>query len=370
MGRVLFHRLIAVLLGLAVAVGLAEGGLRVVGIGYGHSPIVSDAVMHHVHPKDYRFLAHKPSGEYGGFPVYYDDEGRVSDPERRFQFDPSAHRRIIAVLGDSHVEALQVPYGRSFVGLLNEGSADDVLFLNFAVSSYSVPFCTCCSGGTRARLRVAHVLVFLFSNDVAGDEGLAPDGVFTAGELLAVPGPGGGGVVRQLRKSYVVRLIRRYQLRIRWLRENRGRELPVVGGYVEESPPIRATTSEYLLTLAREVHATGARFTLTAVPSKAPAFVVTDLRVDTAFADRVKAWAARNGIDYLDLQMAFRVYADTASDDTPRPFFERDIHFNETGHAIVFEEIRRHFPEYFDARAPAGWADCAGPARGDPCGGS
>ncbi len=58
----------ALVLGLLVAMAGAEVTLRLAGMGFGNSPMEPDPYLHHVHPKNYRFVQQHPSGELGGSP--------------------------------------------------------------------------------------------------------------------------------------------------------------------------------------------------------------------------------------------------------------------------------------------------------------
>lgn len=90
-----------------VAAIVVEVSLRILGIGYGSVHMASSAVLHHVHPRDYRFVSYHQSREYGGHVVYYDEAGRRADPIGTVADQPR-HEVSVAVMGDSFVEALQV----------------------------------------------------------------------------------------------------------------------------------------------------------------------------------------------------------------------------------------------------------------------
>src|SRR5687767_13478954 len=110
-------RLLALALGLLIALAGVEIALRILGIGYGNSPIESDPVIHHVHPRNYTFVQHHPSGELGGFEITYNSEGRVFSGAADAGTSTPGDCRI-AFMGDSFTEAGQVPYAESFVGTL------------------------------------------------------------------------------------------------------------------------------------------------------------------------------------------------------------------------------------------------------------
>ena len=93
------------LLSMIVGLFIVEISLRFFDFGYGNAPTESHPVLHHVHPRSYRFLSHTPSGEYGGHHVYYDQYGLVSDPKGGASKETNCR---IAFLGDSFTEAGQV----------------------------------------------------------------------------------------------------------------------------------------------------------------------------------------------------------------------------------------------------------------------
>ena len=100
----------------------AEVTLRLLNIGYGNTPLESDPIFHHRHPRRYVYFSHTTSGEYGGFRVYYNDEGLISNPDRvKRDFLQGARR--IALLGDSFMEGNQVPFSRSITGILESALA-------------------------------------------------------------------------------------------------------------------------------------------------------------------------------------------------------------------------------------------------------
>ena len=126
---------LVMLFSMIVGLLIVEISLRFFDLGYGNAPLESHPVLHHVHPRSYRFLSHTPSGEYGGHHVFYDQHGLVSDTERGASKEANCR---IAFLGDSFTEAGQVAYKKSFVGLLD--SATNCMVLNYGVSSYSPIF--------------------------------------------------------------------------------------------------------------------------------------------------------------------------------------------------------------------------------------
>ncbi|MBM3643873.1 MAG: hypothetical protein FJX02_05960 [Alphaproteobacteria bacterium] len=192
----------AALFGVSTLVGFAflEGTLRVLDMGFGEQPLLSDAYLHHRHPPDYRYRRRDGRGEFGGFIIAYDSQGRVIDPDARQVADPVRHHRRVAVLGDSMVEASQVAYRDSFVGLLNARAAPDVFADNWGVSSYSPVIYRLQWQREIAAGKPPLAIVMLYSNDVADDAIYAAGAPLDAAGLPgAVAGPPDSTLVRALR---------------------------------------------------------------------------------------------------------------------------------------------------------------------------
>src|SRR3954452_8964475 len=106
----IIFRIAAISVSLVLAVVFAEIGLRVMNMGFGNSPMEPDPVLHHVHPKNYSFIQQHPSGELGGFEIEYNSEGRVYRGHAAGNSEPPNADCRIALMGDSFVEAGQVPF--------------------------------------------------------------------------------------------------------------------------------------------------------------------------------------------------------------------------------------------------------------------
>ena len=342
MKRVLFP-FISLILGFVFACLVVEISLRLLGIGYGSAPLVSDPILHHAHPKNYTFLSHTPNNEYGGFHVYYDHDGySVSEAEWR---DPAKATNKyettckIAFLGDSFTEASQVPYKESFVGLI--GSRTPCQVRNYGVSSYS-PILYLTQWRHEVRLwRPSIVVVELYSNDIADDANYAKVArLDEAGLPIAIPGPGNNIVTVALRNLYLVRLIREVQLKVQWWLTRDAKPMSVVGGYVEENPNITPLSAKLMTALAEEVESSGARFVMFVVPSKYRLANQGSQWSNLEFSDKWKEWASENKhVFFVDLVAAFRHYSEQGS----LPFFLEDIHFNSLGHKIGATTLCRSF---------------------------
>jgi lysophospholipase L1-like esterase len=343
------------LLGVTVVVflGLLEGALRVLDLGYGEAPLVFDASLHHRHPYDYRYRRKDDGrGEYGGFMIEYDGIGRTVDPDRQIVFDPARHKRQIAVMGDSMVEAGQMHYRDGFVGLLNRRAAPDVFAVNWGVSTYSPMLYRVQWLKDIAATKPELVLMMLYSNDVMDDGIYEKTATFDADGLpTAVAGPPENVFVNTLRQIYVARLLRLGWRTIVYLvapqQDERVRTMGPVGGFVELSPEMSPLTDRVLRGIVKEVRASGAHFVLTAIPSKYVIMSGDRSKAEQQWAANVKRWAAENRVDYIDLWPAFDAYTAARRESEPKLFFLYDIHPNETGHKVIADTIARALPAYF-----------------------
>lgn len=318
----------------------AEIVLRILGIGYAYSRVEPDPVLHHVHPPGFSYVRHDRSGEVENHRVAFDEEGRVVDPDGPAPRPAGEARYRVAFLGDSFVEALQVPYRESFVGRLEGWASEETRVANFGVSSYSPILYRLQWGREVAGFRPTHVVLLLYGNDVRNDEEYGRLARYDAtGELVAVPGPRLTWWKRFARNSYVLRILRMMQMR--WEHRGEGGEAEV-GGHVEENPELSPETIAHLDALREEIEASGATLIVMAVPSRYALRNGSLPEGAPEFSDSVEAWARGAGVRYVDLAAAFR----RARSRMPL-FLEQDIHFNRTGNEVVAETVSEALPELF-----------------------
>ncbi|MFC1452133.1 SGNH/GDSL hydrolase family protein [Verrucomicrobiota bacterium] len=336
--RRMISPIILLLLSTTFALTVVELSLRASGIGYGNAPQEPHSIFHHVHPANYRFVSHTPTGEYGGHDIYYDGDRLVANPSlTHAENDASACR--VAFLGDSFTEAGQVAFDNSFVGILQRES--DCIVKNYGMSSYS-PILYLLQWQRIVRdFNPSLVVVQLYGNDIASDEACeAIARKDTHGKVIAIPGTEGGWVTQQLRKSYLMRFLRKVQLQLLWMYDNKGKEKDVVAGIVEENPDITTLSARLIIQLAKEVQDSGAQFVLTAVPSKVRIVKnITDNQMPQ-FSDKWKLLAQQHNITFMDLTEPFEREAEAGF----QPFFDRDIHFNENGHIVFASELSKLHP--------------------------
>ena len=212
------YRLAALVLGLLMAVVLAELALRALGLGFGSSPMEPDPFLHHVHPKNYTFRQLHPSRELGGFDTHYDAEGRAFAGHGATQQPPTpAPPCRVALMGDSFTEGGQVPFEASFAGLLQTAAGGACEVRNYGVRSYSPAIYLVQWTRDVRPWKPTHVFLLLFGNDVREDVNYLADAVVGSdGWPAAIQGPSGGWLVSQLRRSYVARFGRMVFTQIAW----------------------------------------------------------------------------------------------------------------------------------------------------------
>lgn len=327
---------ITVVLVLGLLLLLLELALRMLGIGYGHAPMEGHPMLHHVHPSNYSYVVAYPSGEFGGFAVHYDASGQRIPPEPR-QHPADAVR--IAVMGDSFVEGNQVRWQDSFVGRIQQALGDEAWVKNYGVTGYSPVLGYLAWKAQVAAFGSDIVLYVLCNNDAWDDRRYLKTGVFENGELVAVRGPG-NALTSILRRFYVARFLRRYQLLLEYRlgrgdSDTNGR---MVDGVLEPNPGVTPLTEEYVWKLRNAVEASGARFMLTAVPSKYN-YVHRLKADDKSFSSAWRAWAHEHDVEFIDVERHFDMKQGPSQ---PKAFFVSDIHFTPYGHWLFADAVLAH----------------------------
>ena len=353
-------RIGAFFLGLALAAGGVELGLRLMNMGFGNSPMEPDAYLHHVHPKNYQFIQQHPSGELGGFQIEYNADGRVyrgaGVPPMNVEGTHGDCR--VALMGDSFAEGGQVPFAVTFAGQLEVAAREKCDVRNYGVRSYSPAIYLVQYTRDVRPWRPRTVFVLLFGNDVREDANyVAVSDLNQQGLPLAVRGPDDGWLFAQLRRSYLARFVRMVSMRASWVWEHSDEDQWTVGGVVEEHPTWGGPTPDIILELNRRVRQDGSRLVVMAVPSRYRLMGHGKIETGEDFHETVKVFARENGIEFLDLNDAFQR---AAAAGVPL-FFLKDIHFAAEGHALVAGVIARAYPELFDAglEAPSAAVDAA-----------
>lgn len=313
--------------------------LRATGIGFDSAAFVSDKILHHVHKKNYTFVNDNPAAsEYSDIVISYDCEGRIVNPDINERTDTAKAPIKIALLGDSFTEAAQVNFSESFTGLLQKRLADTVAFFNYGVGEYSPVFYYLQSVNSLKNKNYHWAIMLLYSNDVRDDAVYyAKAKKDVTGNVVAISGEENNRLAELSRKSYLLRLIRKYYIRYVYWKEHRNQpEEKIAGGYIEESPELSPLTKKLIQQTDSVLKLNGTQLVLSAVPSKYK--LINHIPHDsTDFANSVKSFAQEKGYYYIDLVPAFETKSQTSL-----LFFPKDIHFNKKGHEVVAQQIKNY----------------------------
>jgi hypothetical protein len=323
-----------------------EIALRILNMGYGSSPEESDPFLHHVHPHNYRFVQRSPTGEYGGFEVSYNAEGRIDGGQRDAPVKPAAAPSCrVAIMGDSFAEGLEVPYAQSYAGLLESVARDRCETRDYGTRSYSPAIYLVQWTRVVSTWKPTDVFLMIYSNDISDDRTYLASAVMGPdGFPIAIRGPEGGWLTAQLRRLYAARVTRSLWLQLMWAWEHRGEDKMKIGGIVEENPPWASPTADFVLELNRRVRDAGSHLVVTVVPSRYK--LMGDGAVNVGGGDlheRVKAWTVANQLEFVDLEQPF----ERATRAGIPLFYRRDIHFNAEGNALTAAVIARAYPNVF-----------------------
>lgn len=308
---------------------LAEVLLRILGIGYGNSPLESHQRLHHLHPTNYSFFVHDPAGEYGGHRIYFDDLGyRIPDPD--IETPNLTSDRKIAFLGDSFTEGNEVSWRDSFIGRIQQDNPT-ISVRNYGVSSYSPILYLAQTRKELVDFKPTDVILQLYSNDFDSDHDyLAKANSQDLDLLHSVNGSEKKLAIALLRHSYLARLIRKIQLQIDFLinAPSEPPPFPDQALYFDETAlKRRQLTYETILKIRNEVNGLGAHFYLLMIPNKGLAMKGECCSTDRLYQE-VASFAYKNSIQLIALDKAFE-----QSKNQRYLFFPRDIHLNKEGNA-------------------------------------
>ncbi len=319
------------LLWLAVFVFVIEMVLKAAGLGYDNAAFEPDTVYHHAHKKNYTFINNNPAqNEYSNILVKYDNDGYITNPAGN---STTGGKQKLALLGDSYAEGLQVDFDKSITGILEQKLAGKAEIKNFAVGGYSpvIYYLQCKKIFSNTKPDV--VVLFLYANDVREDKEYLQQAAYTNGTLTAING--GQTIWRYsiIRKSYLLRLIRKYYMQCMYAVNNPNdcSKSYLTENSLEEKPALQPPTLAYLDSIHTFFKQSHTRLIVTAVPSKYK--TINRLATDSSdFSTQCFNWASANNIEYVNLDAPFLHFVKSTGIS---PFYKTDIHFNEYGHAIV-----------------------------------
>ena len=313
------------LLGCSIAISfvVAEVVLRIYSAGYLLIPIDGHPVLHHVQPSNLEFTSYNIAEEFGGHSVIYDKDGfRV--PHHEYAYDNSL--KDVVFLGDSFVEASEVPYEQTFVSLFAE-EFENFNARNFGVSSYSPLLSYLQLKHYLNSIKPVLVVHLVFENDLEDDRQYYSLAERENGTVTAVPGEVDSPVRRFLRQFYVARLVHRALITVQALAKNSFEEGENKVSLYLDDPDLGEITPYYINKISQLATEHNIRYLLMCVPSK---LKFNEMREHNDICKKIKKLASDSKIEYVDLDSFFSNNA-----DGEKPFFDRNIHLNATGHRLT-----------------------------------
>lgn len=335
--RLVFYNLVFLLLFLCVA----EIVLRLTGLGYDNAAFEPDAVLHHAHKKNYSFINNNPSEkEYSNIAVRYDEQGCVSNPAMSEPAQPPAKR--IALIGDSFIEGLQVPFEQSLTGILQSELQTEYKIKNFAVGGYSPVIYYLQLQQVIPVFHPNKAILFLYSNDVREDKDYLQQATYSQNKLTGINGGMNPFKYHIIRNSYLLRLIRNFYMQSVFYFSDKAKTNTVtIQNTLEEKPILSTPTTSYLDSIVSLCAQNKCELIVSAIPSKYK--IVNQIAPDSSdFAVQCQLWANGNRIKFIDLAPSFESgFAQTKRS----PFFVKDIHFNSVGHSIAAKAVLNNIKE-------------------------
>lgn len=326
-------RCLAVLFGLSVSLTLVEITLRVLGLGYGHSPEVDHPVFHHWNPRDNVVRAWGTDDEFGGFDNRTNHDGFIMSREL-----PPADEPSLIFLGDSFTFGGQVPEEERFATLV--GRDLGVTALNFGNNSACALLSRLQLEYFADRFRPLAVVYQIYANDIESEQEMRRIAVHDdAGRIVAVPGSSRHWSVLLARRSYVARLARKTYLQWQFSRTKRKRQGEFVAD-VWVQMHARPITEMYTRDELKNYEASILDIAEFCRENDCPLFlmVVPDLgSIKQGLSDHlneyIAAFAREHNLRTIDLSSRFRELP------VEELFFSIDIHFTKRGHEVVAAAI-------------------------------
>jgi hypothetical protein len=350
--RVWLWRLLAVALAIFMALVAAEIALRILDLGYGHSPHVGHPVFHHWHEPNFRMRTYYRDNEFGGFLVDFNSEGLCMREEL-----PPRDEPCLVFLGDSFTMALQVPEEERYVTMV--GKELGIRPVNLGCDSFSPLLSRLELEHYIDRLNPRAVVLQMYANDLLGHTWCEPAYRRVAkrddtGKIVAVPGPDKPWYVRLGRRIYLVRLIRKVWLTYQFTQEMERR---TGGDFIAEAtaplsdrpldqlctPEEISGIEESLIELRDVCRQRKIPFLLFVAPDRgALVHVGRD-----HFAEHYMQFAREHEITVIDMLQAIQSQA-----DVQKYYFPTDMHFNAAGNQLTAQVVADALRETLEKDQP------------------
>jgi hypothetical protein len=352
MKKQLAFRLIAIGLGVAVPLLFLEVILRILPVysGFKFAALNDSAPIPHFTPnqnvtwsKGWNFQLRNK--------LRVNNYGFVNDQD----YDPSAAGPLLAVVGDSYIEAAMVPYARTLQGRLAREVAGQGRVYSFGKSGAPLSMYLVWAQFAREEFNAAGVVIPVIGNDF--DESLNQYKTMRAGYYY-IQAPDGELVLERFdyeptgwrvwgRKSALVRYLT-------WHLEMERTVLNLFGRREEYVGNVQARKSDVAVAESKRAVDAFLRdlLTMTGLPPDRILFIVDGMRPHLyepaelekargSFVDQMRDYfmqqAAAGGFEVLDLQPVFIEEFQRAG----RRFeYPADAHWNDAGHAVAADAIK------------------------------
>ena len=221
---------------------LSELILRKLKVGFNYYPLNPSLISHHIHPKNFEFTSYSLKGEWGNFNIKTDEFGN------RIYLESCKHDKKnpkkYFFLGDSYVSAFQSKNEDTIVGIFEEKVCKEgAKVFNLAVGGYS-PVLSYIhllhylehKSTDKSILKDSVVIHYLSSgheDDISKDNTYSKKVLYEAkSNLPFIPNYGKLSFLQSIsRKSYLVRLLRRFHLQALNLLLQANRESKYITSY-------------------------------------------------------------------------------------------------------------------------------------------
>lgn len=323
---------------------------RVFDLGYGNAPLERSEYYHHEHPKNYSFLSHIPTGEYGGFKVYYDERGYRVINSKSSSFIEKDSENSIVFMGDSFTEANQVPYEDTFVHRIS--NTLKVKTINLGVSSYSPIIYLQQVKKDLQKVKSKIIILQIFRNDFANDVEYQNFAVYSSNEIIRINGGKKNKLISFLRQSYLLRFLRKSQLLIKELIKNRKNmtkaeqinfnDMVFYENNIKEELIKKTSNTIKNIELELKKINEDKQLIVFMIPSGSLSKVGKCCDQDKVYKKFMNEMIKRN-IAFIDTSPYFKNYPYQSN-----LFFKKDIHLTAEGHKIIAKALENEIKKIFN----------------------
>ena len=339
----LTKNLVTLICSLLFVLLISEILFRMLDIGYGNAPLEQSKEYHHAHPKNYSFLMHQPKGEYGGFRVFYDENGYRTSDLSISNFKHNDNDSSILFLGDSYTEGNQVLYENTFVNKVGENLK--VNTINLGVSSYSPILYLLQTKKQIPHLRSKIVILQIFRNDFGNDKNYLTKAEYNENyEIVGINGGEKNIYIDFLRKSYLLRFLRKSQLLIlELMKEEKISNNILRDIYIEDvNNNDLLRSSEIILDIKKELNKLDKELFVFMIPSKILSINNICCEKDKVYK-KFKNEMENKNIQFLDISKYFSNY-----NFQENLFFKQDIHLTSDGHKILADGLTSEIKKFLN----------------------